>query len=187
MVSAHIQIFTSEHLFQRVALLQLPSQKSSRVVSHNSSNASLRLQNTFVCYDDHCVRLSNHRVINSCHVLAVRHDWLHVAPWPIIACCISQCVWCYWEGGTRSQPHGTTLECVTQTAQSCFQSLPSGYSLYCNTMNETSGKLLQDTLNCKQSQLWHFILCFYLWRFYTFLMLGKANKKSVKKEVNPET
>ncbi len=53
---------------------------------HFEPNAWVRLQDIFVCWNVHCVRLGNGRVINSCRVVAERHDRLHVAPWSIIVC-----------------------------------------------------------------------------------------------------
>ncbi len=57
------------------------------------SNAEVRLQDGFV----HCVRLCNWRVINSCRVVAERHDRPRVASQSIIICS-SWCVRCHQQG-----------------------------------------------------------------------------------------
>ncbi len=51
-----------------------------------NSYARVGLQDIFVSLSVHCVRLGNYRVINSCWVVAKRHDRLHITPWLITIC-----------------------------------------------------------------------------------------------------
>ncbi len=55
-----------------------------QVINRCSSNADVRLHDGFVSQNVLCVRLGNYRVINSYHVVAWRHDRLHIAPLSII-------------------------------------------------------------------------------------------------------
>lgn len=62
-------------------------------------------------------------VINCCHVF-VKDTWqttIHIAPWPMITCCLSIHVWSHWKGGSRDSFLGITMAVCMILAMSCSE------------------------------------------------------------------